>query len=132
VHVTAFADLRCVHDDEQVVRIHMDSGNVISVPASTYRHRMKVELVREQRFCLVTPFRNVEPEKSVGALQEGAQLAEVALGHTFGVDPAQFHRQSPFRTLLHHYPSERLLQHATGPGAASGSKSGPLLNVDHG
>ena len=58
--------------------------------------------------------------------------AEVALGHTFGVDPAQFHRQSPFRTLLHHYPSERLLQHAPGPGAASGSKSGPLLNVDHG
>src|SRR5512133_2590451 len=113
MHVAAGADLRCMHDDELVVRIHMDSGNVISVPAFTYRHRMKVELVREQRFRLVTPFRNVEPEKSVGALQEGAQLAEVALGHTFGVDPAQFHRQSPFRTLLHNYPSERLLQHAT-------------------
>jgi hypothetical protein len=27
VHVAACADLRCMHDDEDVVRIHMDSGN---------------------------------------------------------------------------------------------------------
>ena len=111
--MAAGADLRCMHDDELVVRIHMDSGNVISVPAFTYRHRMKMELVREQRFCLVTPFRNVEPEKSVGALQERAQLAEVALGHTFGVDPAQFHRQSPFRTFAAPLP-----QRTTAPTRA--------------
>ena len=32
----------------------------------------------QQSLSFVTPFRNVEPEKSVGALQEGAQLAQSA------------------------------------------------------
>src|SRR5829696_1696046 len=96
MHVSAGADLRCVKDDELMVRIHMDPGNVVTVPALNDRHRMKVELVREQFLRFVTPFRNVEPEKSVGALPQGWQLPQVALVHVFRVDPAQLHDQSPY------------------------------------
>jgi hypothetical protein len=49
-----------MHDDELVVRIHMEPGNMITVPAFIDRNRMKVQLFREQRFRLITPFRNVE------------------------------------------------------------------------
>src|SRR5829696_967557 len=79
-----------------MVRIHMDPRNVVTVPAFNDRHRMKVELVREQFLRFVTPFRNVEPEKSVGALPQGGQLPQVTLVHVFRVDPAQLHGQSPF------------------------------------
>src|SRR5829696_5964634 len=79
-----------------MVRIHMDPRNVVTVPAFNDRHRMKVELVREQFLRFVTPFRNVEPEKSVGALPQGGQLPQVALVHVFRIDPAQLHGQSPF------------------------------------
>jgi hypothetical protein len=34
VHVAACADLRSMHHDEHVVRIRMDPGNMVTVPAS--------------------------------------------------------------------------------------------------
>jgi hypothetical protein len=36
---------------------------MITAPAFTNRHRMKVELVPEQCLRFVSPFRNVEPEE---------------------------------------------------------------------
>jgi hypothetical protein len=41
VHVAACADLRCVHDYENVVRIDVDSGNVVTVLAFGDRYWMK-------------------------------------------------------------------------------------------
>jgi hypothetical protein len=61
MHVAACADLRCVHDDEHVVRIHMDSGNVVTVSAFTDRDRMKLELLRQDRLGGVAPHWNIEP-----------------------------------------------------------------------
>jgi hypothetical protein len=49
VHVAACADLRCMHDDEDVVRIHMDSGNVVTVLAFGDRDRMKLKVIRQDR-----------------------------------------------------------------------------------
>jgi len=70
VHVTAFADLRCVHDDEQVVRIHMDSGYVVTVSAFRYCHRMKVKLICRDRLGVAAPLWNIEPKKSIAALPQ--------------------------------------------------------------
>jgi hypothetical protein len=55
VHVAAGADLRCMHDDEHVVRIHMDSGNVVTVLAFGDRDRMKLKVIRQDRLGVVAP-----------------------------------------------------------------------------
>jgi hypothetical protein len=68
VHVAACADLRCMHDDEDVVRIHMDSGNVVTVPCFGDRDRMKLKVIRQDRLGVVAPLGNIEPKESVGAL----------------------------------------------------------------
>jgi hypothetical protein len=61
VHVARCAYLRCVQDDEQMVRIHMDTGNVATVLAFGDRQWMKVELIREDLLGFVAPLWNVEP-----------------------------------------------------------------------
>jgi hypothetical protein len=91
VHVTARADLGCVHDDELVVRIHVDSGDVVTVLAFGDCHRMKVKLIRQDRLGVMAPLRNVEPEESVGAVPQGWQLIQIRVARAFGVDPAQLH-----------------------------------------
>jgi hypothetical protein len=58
VHVATCADLRCVHDDEDMVRVHMDSRNVVAVPAFADRHWMKFELLREQHLGDELPSRS--------------------------------------------------------------------------
>jgi len=68
VHVAPGTDLRCVHDDEHVIRIHMDSRNVVTVPALGDRHWMKLKLIRQDRLGVLTPLGNVQPEESVSAL----------------------------------------------------------------
>jgi hypothetical protein len=63
-----------MYDGEHVVWIHVESGNVITVPALGDRHRMKVKLIRQDRLGLFAPLGNVEPKKSVGARPQGRQL----------------------------------------------------------
>jgi hypothetical protein len=99
VHVAAYADLWCVNDDEHVVRIHMDSGNVGTVFAFGDRHWMEVKLICQDRLAIVAPLGNVEPEKSVGALPQSRQLSQAGVAHSGGIDPAQLHRQSPFHIV---------------------------------
>ena len=80
VHVAAYADLWCVDDDEHMVRIHMDPGNVVTVFAFGDRHRMEVKLIRQDRLGIVAPLGNVESEKCVGALAQSRQLSSLELG----------------------------------------------------
>src|SRR5687768_14361435 len=84
VHVAAGADLRCMHDDEYMVRVHMDSWNMVAVPAFADRHRVELELVCEQYFGVIVPLRNVEPEESVAAFPQVRQLSQVAAAHALG------------------------------------------------
>jgi hypothetical protein len=96
VHVARSADLRCVHDDEHVVRIDMDSRYVATVLTFADRYGMKAEITRQQCLGLVAPFRDVEPEESVCTLPQRGQLGGLVVAHASGVDPAQLHSESPF------------------------------------
>src|SRR5688572_10836788 len=99
VHVAACADLRCVHDDEYMVWVHMDSRNMVAVPAFADRHRMELELVSEQCLGVIVPLRNVQPEESVAAVPQVRQLSQVAVAHALGFNPAQLHGGSPFHVV---------------------------------
>src|SRR5215217_5783173 len=126
VHVAACADLWCVHDDEHMVRINMESWNVVAVSAFGDRHRMKVKLACEHRLGVVAPFRNVEPEESVGALLQGRQLSQVAAAHACGVDPAQLHGETSFHVVVstprrHRYLLPQCAPDGGGPAVRSAS-----------
>jgi hypothetical protein len=118
VHMAAGADLGCVHDDEQVVRIDMHSGNVVAVLAFADRYRMEVELARQQRLGIVAPFGKVEPKEPVGALPQVRQLGQIMVAHAFGVDPAQLHGEPPFH-IFYTTPPAMPLQRAPAQGGAA-------------